>query len=120
MNGHEVLPELKCYGHGVMIFLIYGLTLSDRHHGGEALQTNKDFYHVQGGEMINMVECLELMVNLSWRNDARIFRVFLGLYHAKGIMIPTLVLSVDRVMDGLHNTYNKIPQVKVSSTFKYY
>ena len=24
-NGHEVLPKLKRYGHGIMIFVIYGL-----------------------------------------------------------------------------------------------
>ena len=95
-------------------------TLSGRRHGGEALPTNKDVYHVQGGEMINMVGCLEPMVNFLWRNDARICRVFLGLYHVEGRMIPALVLSMDGAMDGLHNTCNKIYQVKASSSFKYY
>ena len=38
-------------------------TVSDEHHGGEALPTNKDAYHVQGEVMINMVRCVEPMVN---------------------------------------------------------
>ena len=38
-------------------------TFDDKCHGGEALLTNKDAYHVQGEVMINMVGCLELMVN---------------------------------------------------------
>ena len=37
--------------------------LSDRCHGGEALPTIEDAYHVQGEVMINMVGCLEPMVN---------------------------------------------------------
>ena len=61
--------------------------------------------------MINMVGCLEPMVNLLWRNDVKICRVFLGLYHVEGRMIPSLELSVDGAMDGLHNIYkNKYPK----------
>ena len=45
--------------------------------------------------MIKMVGCLEPMVNFLWRNDVRICKVFLGLYHAKGRMILAMVLSVD-------------------------
>ena len=66
--------------------------------------TNKDVYHVQGGEMINMVGCLEPMVNLLWRNDVNLCRVFLGFYHAEGRMILALKLSMDGVVDGLHTT----------------
>ena len=82
---------------------------SDRRHGGEALPTNKDVYHVQGWAMINMDGCLEPMVNFLWRNDDRICRDFLGLYHAKGIMIPALELLVHGVMDGLHKNNVKNP-----------
>ena len=87
---------------------------------GEVLPINEDVHHVQGGHMINMVGCLEPMADFLWINDVRICRVLLGLYHAEGRMIPALVLSVDGAMDGLHNTYKKTPQVKASSSFKYY
>ena len=65
--------------------------------------------------MINMVGCLEPMVNFLWRNDVRICRVFLGLYHAEGRMIPAPEPSVHGMMDGLYNTCKKIPQVKAYS-----
>ena len=97
--------------------------LSDGHHGGEALLINKDFYHVQGGEMINMVRCLEPIVNFLWRNDVRICRVFLGHYHAKGRMIPDLEPSVDGAMDGFlccTMPATNIPQVKAYYSFQYY
>ena len=51
-------------------------TLGDERHGGEALPTNEDGYHLQGEVMINMVGCLESMVNFLWRNDVRICRFF--------------------------------------------
>ena len=38
-------------------------TLGDECHGGEALPTNEDCYHVKVEVMINVVECLEPMVN---------------------------------------------------------
>lgn len=62
MNGHEVIPELRWYGHGIFFSDAWS-TLSDRRHGWEVLPTNKEFYHVQGGEMINMVGCLEPMID---------------------------------------------------------
>ena len=77
---------------------------------GEALPTNEDVYHVQGGEMINMVGCLEPMVDFLWRNDVRICKVSLGLYHAKGRMIPTLEPSVHEAIGGL--SYCIIPATK--------
>ena len=76
-------------------------TLGDGRHGGEALPINTDVYHVKGGVMINMVRCLEPMVNFFWRNDVKICRVFLGLYHAEGRMIPSLEPSMHGAMDGL-------------------
>ena len=85
-------------------------TLSDRHHGGEALPTKKDAYHVQDGKMVEMVQCLEHVVNFLWRNDVRICSVFLGLYHVEGRMIPALQLSVDGATDGLHNTCKEYPK----------
>ena len=59
------------------------------------------FYHVQGGEMINMVGCLEPMVDFLWRNDVRICIVSLGLYHVEGRMIPTLEPLVYGAIGGL-------------------
>ena len=57
-----MLPGLKWYGHGVVFFVVWS-TFSYRCHGGEALPTNDVVHHVQGGEMINMVRCLEPMVD---------------------------------------------------------
>ena len=67
---------------------------------GEALLTDKDVHHVQGGEMINMVGCFEPIVDFLWRNDVRIFKVSLGLYHAEGRMIPNVEPLVHRAIDG--------------------
>ena len=60
--------------------------------------------------MINMVGCLEPMVNFLWRNDVRISRFFIRNYHARGRMIPALEPSVHGAMDGFSNTCNKITQ----------
>lgn len=68
---------------------------------GEDLPTHKDVYHVQGGERINMVRCLEPMVDFLWRNDVRICKFSLGLYHAEGRMIPALKISVHGAISGL-------------------
>ena len=38
-------------------------TVGDECHGGEVLSTNEDVYHVQGEVMINMVGCVEPMVD---------------------------------------------------------
>ena len=81
------------------------LTLGDECHGGEVLSTNEDAYHVQGEVMINIVGSVEPMFNFWWRNDVRICRVFLGLYHVGGRMIPALELSVDGAVDGFYTTF---------------
>ena len=60
--------------------------------------------------MINMVKCLEPMDDFLWRNDVRICKLFLGLYHVGGRMIPTLKLSLDGVVDGLYKTQRWVPQ----------
>ena len=39
------------------------LTMGEKHHGGEALLTKKDAYHVEGEVMINMVRYVEPMVD---------------------------------------------------------
>ena len=53
-----MLPGLQWYGQGVTIVCDIWSKLGDKCHGGEALLTNKDDYHVQGEVMINMVGCL--------------------------------------------------------------
>ena len=58
-----MLPEIQWYGHGVTIVCDIWSTLGDERHGGESLPTNEDACHVQGEVMINMVGCLEPMVN---------------------------------------------------------
>ena len=77
---------------------------------GEALPTNEDVYHVQGGEMINVVKCLEPMVDFLWRNDVRICRFSLGLYNVEGRMILTLEPSLDGEIGGF--SYCIIPSTK--------
>ena len=84
--------------------------MGDGHHGGEALPTNEDVYHVQGGVMINMARCLEHMVDFLWINDVRICKVSLGLYHAEGRMIPSMEPLVHGEIGGL--SYYIIPATK--------
>ena len=68
-------------------FLMHGILWVMEAMDKEALLTKEDFYHVQGQEMINMVRFLELMVDFLWRNDVKICRVYLVIYHAEGRMI---------------------------------
>ena len=64
--------------------------LGDEGLGGEAIPTNADVYHVQDEVMINMIGCVQPTDDFFWRNDVRICRVSLGLYHAEGRMIFAL------------------------------
>ena len=41
---------------------------------------------------------------------SRYVNFFQGLYHVEGRMIPTLELSVDGAMDGLHDTCKEYPK----------
>ena len=62
MDGHEVLPGIKWYGHGITCGVMYGLLLDDDRHGGEALPTFADIHHMQGEVMINVVRYEDPMV----------------------------------------------------------
>ena len=96
-------------------------TLGDKRHGGEALSTNKDAYHVQGEVMINMVGCVEPMDDFWWRIDVRICKFFMGIYHAEGRMIPCLGTFIGwSCIWFSYYLQKQIPQVKSSSSFKYY
>ena len=57
-----MLPELQWYGHGITIVCDIWSTLGDERHGGEALSTNDNAYHVQGEVMINTVGYEDPMV----------------------------------------------------------
>ena len=62
MDGHEMLPGLKWYGHGITCGVMYGLLWMMIAMEGGALPTIADVYHVQGEVMINVVRYEDPMV----------------------------------------------------------
>ena len=73
---HDEWMGTRCFPdwNGMAMASLVMWYMGDECHGGEALLTNTDVYHVQGEVMINTVGYEDPMVYFWWRNDVRIWK----------------------------------------------